>query len=141
MPTGFLRSRGSSASRPPETIRLANDPPAALCSRRHARRRAEKETAMADTAPRSYIYVGSAHWGSEPSDRNPGGLFRRAVGDDHWEPLGSGLPQRAQIRAISVHPAHSQGVYVCTQDWPYRYTHPGNDSERLPFPDFRLAVL
>src|SRR2546429_6688577 len=116
MPTGFLRSRGSSASRPPETIRLANDPPAALCSRRHARRRAEKETAMADTAPRSYIYVGSAHWGSEPSDRNPGGLFRRAVGDDHWEPLGSCLLDRAEIRATAVHPADWQVGLDCIHD-------------------------
>ena len=95
---------------------------------------------MADTAPRSYIYAGSAHWGSGPSDRNPGGLFRRAVGDDHWEPLGAGLPERAEIRAIAVHPADSQVVYVGTQDGPYRTTDRGKHWERLAFPDSGVAV-
>jgi len=95
---------------------------------------------MADTAPRSYIYAGSAHWGSGPSDRTPGGLFRRAVGDDHWEPLGAGLPERAEIRAIAVHPEDSQVVYVGTQDGPYRSTDRGKHWERLAFPDSGVAV-
>ena len=95
---------------------------------------------MADTAPRSYIYAGSAHWGSGPSDRAPGGLFRRAVGDDHWEPLGAGLPEQAEIRAIAVHPADSQVVYVGTQDGPYRTTDRGKHWERLAFPDSGVAV-
>ena len=90
---------------------------------------------MADRTPRSTIYAGSAHWGSDPAGRSPGGLFRRAVGDDHWEPLARGLPERAEIRALAVHPADPLVVYAGTQDGPYRSLDGGGRWERLDFPD------
>ena len=38
----------------------------------------------------SYIYAGAAHWTAAGGTQNPGGLFRRAVGDDHWQALTNG---------------------------------------------------
>ena len=38
----------------------------------------------------SYIYAGSAHVTSN-SGTHMGGVFRRAVGDDHWQALTNGL--------------------------------------------------
>ncbi len=48
---------------------------------------------MADVT--SYIYAGSAHVPSQSGTKNFGGLFRRAVGDDHWQALTHGLPEEA----------------------------------------------
>ena len=95
---------------------------------------------MADRTPRSTIYAGSAHWGSGPAGQSPGGLFRRTVGDDLWEPLTRGLPERAEIRALAVHPADPLVVYAGTQDGPYRSLDRGGHWERLDFPDPGMVV-
>ena len=95
---------------------------------------------MADGAPRSFIYAGSAPWASDSAGQSRGGLFRRAVGDAHWEPLRRGLPEPAEVRAIAVHPVDSSVVYVGTQDGPYRSTDRGEHWERLNFPDAAPVV-
>ena len=64
---------------------------------------------MADAT--SYIYAGSAHITTN-SGTQRGGLFRRAVGDDHWQALANGLPEEAEVRAIAVHPQNPQ-VDLC----------------------------
>ena len=63
----------------------------------------------------SYIYAGAAHWTSAGDTMNPGGLFRRAVGDDHWQALTNGMPESSEVRAIAVHPQNPQVVYAGTQ--------------------------
>jgi photosystem II stability/assembly factor-like uncharacterized protein len=87
---------------------------------------------MADT----HVYAGAAKWPSAES----GGLFRRRVDDDRWEPLRKGLPEGAEIRAIAIHPEDPRIVYVGTQDGPYRTTDRGERWERLALPD-RAAVV
>jgi len=94
---------------------------------------------MADGAKSSFVYAGAAHWTGRPGER-PGGLFRRAIGDDRWEALTKGLPDQTQVRAIAVHPHDPQVVYAGTQDGPYRSTDRGERWEKLGFPDPRMVV-
>jgi photosystem II stability/assembly factor-like uncharacterized protein len=78
----------------------------------------------------SHIYVGAARF----SAAAVGGIFRRAVGDDRWEPLAKGLPDPANVQAITVHPMTPEVVYAGTQDGPYRSADRGERWERLDFP-------
>jgi photosystem II stability/assembly factor-like uncharacterized protein len=96
----------------------------------------ERSATMTTT---SYVYAGAADV-SEASDGVTGGMFRRAVGNDHWEALGKGLPEKAEIRAIAVHPREPEVVYVGTQHGPYRSVDRGERWERLGFPDAGMVV-
>jgi len=78
----------------------------------------------------SHLYVGAAHW----SGGKRGGLFRQAVGDDGWQPLGKGLPEPTAVQAITVDPTDPDVVYVGTQDGPYRSADRGARWERGDFP-------
>ena len=98
---------------------------------------AEGDTLMANAT--SYVYAGSAHVTSN-SGSHMGGLFRRAVGDDHWQALTNGLPEAAEVRAIAVHPQNPQVVYAGTQHGPYRSTDGGDHWEKLGFPDLGMVV-
>lgn len=91
-------------------------------------------------AAQSYVYAGAAHWTSAGDAQNPGGLFRRAVGDDHWQPLTSGLPAEVEVRAIAIHPQNAQIIYAGTQQGPYRSIDGGNRWEKLGFPDMGMVV-
>lgn len=91
---------------------------------------------MAKGSDLSYVYVGAAQWTSG----TVGGLFRRAVGDDHWEAVSKGLPDRAEVQAITVHPTSPEVVYLGTQNGPYRSTDHGASWERLGFPDDGMQV-
>jgi photosystem II stability/assembly factor-like uncharacterized protein len=94
---------------------------------------------MAKGANTSYVYAGAAHWTGAASDR-PGGMFRRAVGDDRWEALTKGLPEGTEVRAIAVHPEDPQVIYAGTQDGPYRSRDRGERWEKLAFPDPAMVV-
>jgi photosystem II stability/assembly factor-like uncharacterized protein len=63
-----------------------------------------------------------------------GGLFRKAIHDTQWQSLMRGLPQATEVRAIAVHPQHSELVFAGTQDGPYRSQDGGDSWERLDFP-------
>lgn len=69
-----------------------------------------------------------------------GGLFRRTPGEDEWQAVSAGLPEKVEVRAIAVHPGNPDMIYVGTQDGPYRSTDGGNRWERLDFPE-RGAVV
>lgn len=88
----------------------------------------------------SYIYAGAAHWTSEGESKYAGGLFRRAVGDTQWQSLTHGLPERAEVRAIAIHPQNAQIIYVGTQQGPYRSLDGGAHWEKLDFPDMGMVV-
>jgi photosystem II stability/assembly factor-like uncharacterized protein len=84
----------------------------------------------------SYVYAGAApSLFTNASDQCAGGIVRRAVGDDHWERVESGLPERPEVHAIALDPRDPETVYVGTQDGPYRSTDRGKRWERLGFPD------
>jgi photosystem II stability/assembly factor-like uncharacterized protein len=86
---------------------------------------------MANGSGLSHVYVGAARW----TGGKLGGLFRQAVGDTRWEQLTKGLPEQTAVQAITVHPDHSEVVYLGTQDGPYRSTDRGASWERLALPD------
>ena len=86
------------------------------------------------TNGRPHVYAGAAQWTKDTPKTMQTGLFR-SIGDEPWEPLTGGLPERAEIRSIVVHPADPNVVYVGTQDGPYRSIDRGAHWERLGFPD------
>jgi photosystem II stability/assembly factor-like uncharacterized protein len=87
-----------------------------------------------------YVYAGAAPWsGASPTDQ-PGGLFRQVIGSHEWQHLNNGLPEKAEIRAIAIHPQNSQIVYIGTQDGPYRSSDSGDHWERLNLPDSRMVI-
>ena len=86
---------------------------------------------MASTSASSHVYVG----GARSKQGTMGGIFRRAVGDDRWEPLTKGLPEGANVYSITVHPTSPDTVFVGTQRGPYRSTDRGERWDRLDFPD------
>ena len=89
--------------------------------------------------PMSYVYVGLAGE-TAPGRAVKSGLYRMAVGDDHWELATRGLPETPAIRAIATHPENPETVYVGTQHGPYRSTDHGEHWEKLPVQDHGLPV-
>jgi photosystem II stability/assembly factor-like uncharacterized protein len=87
-------------------------------------------------ARQTHIYVGAQR--ARGSTQN--GVFRLAVGEDRWAKLAGGLPDDANIPAITVHPENPDVIYVGTQDGPYRSTDRGDHWERLGFPDRGVEV-
>lgn len=88
----------------------------------------------------SHIYAGAAHWTSAGDTKNPGGIFRRAVGDDHWQALHHGLPDNPEVRAILIHPENPQVIFAGTNHGPYRSSDGGDHWEKLGFPDLGMTV-
>lgn len=86
------------------------------------------------------IFAGAAAAMSPTGAALRGGLFRCAAGDSAWEALTDGLPPQAEVRAILVHPADPEMIFVGTQDGPYRSRDGGDHWEKLDFPD-RDAVI
>lgn len=86
---------------------------------------------MATPAGLSHVYVGAAR--SKPEAL--GGLFRRSAGEDRWERLAKGLPESADVQAITVHPANADVVYLGTRSGAFRSTDRGERWERLGIPD------
>lgn len=82
-----------------------------------------------------YVYVGVPQWTAVEPGGLLGGLFRQEVGARAWPHLTTGLPERAEVRTIAIHPHDPHIVYVGTQAGPYRSTDGGDRWERLPFPD------
>lgn len=87
-----------------------------------------------------YVYAGAAPFSGGSDATLAGGLFRQAVGAGEWHVLSQGLPDRAEIRAIAIHPHDPRIVYVGAQDGPYRSLDGGDRWERLPFPDRHMVV-
>ena len=49
-----------------------------------------------------------------------GGVFRQTVGDGGWQRLANGLPEGAEVHAITVHPEHPDTVYIGTTKGTFR---------------------
>jgi photosystem II stability/assembly factor-like uncharacterized protein len=95
---------------------------------------------MSTATGQSYVYAGVAHWMSGRDTQHPGGLWRKGIGDDHWQPVNGGLPAGAEVRTIAIHPQDPQVIYVGTHDGPYRSTNGGMQWERLNLPDPSMVV-
>ena len=77
-----------------------------------------------------YVYAGVPQW-SSAGEKPPGGLYRQAVGASEWQHLSLGLPDKAQVRVIAIHPDNPHIVYVGTQHGPYRSMDGGEQWQRL----------
>jgi photosystem II stability/assembly factor-like uncharacterized protein len=79
----------------------------------------------------THVYAGTAR----SMGATAGGIFRQAAGDNRWEHLTNGLPEEADVHAITVHPENPDVVYVGSTKGAYRSTNRGNTWERLRLPD------
>jgi photosystem II stability/assembly factor-like uncharacterized protein len=66
------------------------------------------------------VLVGAAPWVAASSTEQKYGLFRRNGEDGAWQAVTRGLPERVQIRALTVDPAAAGTIYAATQAGPYR---------------------
>ncbi len=87
-----------------------------------------------------YVYAGAGRWTSANPDDQPGGLMRAEVGGGEWEMLSQGLPAKAEVRSILIHPDDPQIVYAGTHDGPYRSSNQGESWDKLDFPDPAMVV-
>ena len=87
-----------------------------------------------------YVYAGAGAWTSSDPSSHPGGLLRKEVGTNDWQILSNGLPAKAEIRAIAIHPDNPATLYAGTQDGPYRSTDHGDSWEQLVLPDPAMVV-
>ena len=78
----------------------------------------------------SHVFIGAARLSGKV-----GGVFRQTVGEDRWEQLAKGLPERTNVHAITVHPANPDTVFIGTHEGPYRSTDRGERWEKLAFPE------
>src|SRR5579863_5961923 len=63
-----------------------------------------------------------------------GGVFRQAVGSDHWERLGEGLAEGSEVHAVTVHPEDPDTVYIGTTTGAYRSRNRGDRWEKMRLP-------
>jgi photosystem II stability/assembly factor-like uncharacterized protein len=81
-------------------------------------------------ASRAHLYAGAAQ-GMGGLGR---GLFRLALGDGAWQRLAGGLPEEADVHAVTVHPDDSATIYAGTTRGLYRSGNRGHSWERLDLP-------
>jgi photosystem II stability/assembly factor-like uncharacterized protein len=67
-------------------------------------------------------------------DGTRGGVYRQTIGDGGWQRLSNGLPEDAQVHAITVHPEHTDTVYLGTTKGVFRSTNRGDSWQRLSLP-------
>ena len=79
----------------------------------------------------THVYAGTAR----SMGATLGGIFRQAVGESRWEHLTNGLPQDADVHAITVHPENPDIVYVGSTKGAYCSTNRGASWERLRLPE------
>jgi photosystem II stability/assembly factor-like uncharacterized protein len=79
----------------------------------------------------THVYAGTAR----SMGATAGGIFRQEAGDNRWEHLTNGLPEDADVHAITVHPENPDVVYVGSTKGAYRSTNRGNSWERMRLPE------
>jgi photosystem II stability/assembly factor-like uncharacterized protein len=78
----------------------------------------------------THVYAGAA----QSMDGTRGGVYRQTIGDGGWQRLSNGLPEDAQVHAITVHPEHTDTVYLGTTKGVFRSTNRGDSWQRLSLP-------
>jgi photosystem II stability/assembly factor-like uncharacterized protein len=68
------------------------------------------------------------------------GVLRQEVGSNKWEKLSGGLPQDAEVHAITVHPTDRDTVLVGSTKGLFRSTNRGGKFERLALPDAEADI-
>ena len=85
----------------------------------------------------THVYVGL---GGEGENIGPGGIYRRAQGEQEWQSVARGLPSNPQVRALLVNPANPQTVYAGTQSGIFRSDDRGEHWEALEGPSQGMDV-
>ena len=85
-------------------------------------------------ADNTHVYVGVAGTVGMSHSGNLAGVFRQAAGDGKWEKLGGGLPEDAEVHAVTVHPSDHDTVYVGSTKGIFRSTNRGGKFEKLNVP-------
>jgi len=82
----------------------------------------------------THVYAGVAGTVGMQHSGNLAGVFRQEVGGNKWEKLGGGLPEDAEVHAITVHPKDHDTVYVGSTKGLYRSTNRGGRFHKLALP-------
>src|SRR5919197_1832719 len=79
----------------------------------------------------THVYAGAA----KSMGGTLGGIFRQEAGANRWEHLTNGLPEGAEVHAITVHPENPDFVYIGSTKCGYRRTNSGARWEKLSLPE------
>lgn len=85
------------------------------------------------------VFVGAGQWQAAAGDAATQGFFGYDPEQGEWQPLSRGLPERVEVRCITLHPAQPQTVYAGTQMGPYRSLDGGESWQALALPDGTTA--
>jgi len=88
----------------------------------------------------THVYAGVAATVGTTHSGMLGGIFRQEVGSKGWTHLNNGLPDGAEMHAITVHPTDSDTLLVGSTKGLYRSTNRGDRFERLPLPDAEADI-
>ena len=79
----------------------------------------------------THVYAGVAGTVGMTHSGTLGGVFRQTVGDNKWQKLGGGLPEDAEVHAITVPPGDTDTVFVGSTKGLFRSSNRGGRFERL----------
>jgi photosystem II stability/assembly factor-like uncharacterized protein len=79
----------------------------------------------------THVYAGAAR----SMGGTLGGVFRQSVGDGSWQQLTNGLPEDAEVHAITLHPDNLDTVYLGTTKGLYRSVDRGAHWQRQHLPE------
>ncbi len=82
----------------------------------------------------THVYAGVAATIGATHSGALGGIFRQETGGK-WEHLTNGLPEGAEVHAITVHPQDLDTIYLGTTKGAFRSANRGGKWERLSLPD------
>jgi photosystem II stability/assembly factor-like uncharacterized protein len=88
----------------------------------------------------THLYAGVAATVGMTHSGTLGGIFRQEVGSNRWEQLKNGLPDGAEVHAVTVHPTDHDTVLVGSTKGLFRSSNRGGRFERLPLPDAEADI-
>lgn len=81
------------------------------------------------------VLVGAAPWVAASGAEQKYGLFRCNGEGGEWQAVSRGLPDRVQVRALTVDPSDAGAIYAATQSGPYRSRDGGESWTSLGLQD------
>ena len=82
----------------------------------------------------THVYAGVAATVGMEHSGTLGGIFRQTPGDKGWEHLKNGLPEGAEVHAITVHPTDHDTIFVGSTKGMFRSHNRGQKFEHLSVP-------
>ena len=88
----------------------------------------------------THVYAGVAATVGMTHSGTLGGIFRQEAGGNTWQKLAGGLPDDAEVHAITVHPTDNDTILVGSTKGLYRSNNRGDRFERLNLPDAEADI-